>query len=113
MRAGADGVLRLDWSPLLPRLADETRPPAERAAHFHASLAHAIVDIALVVQSVEEFEAIGLTGGVFQNALLAEAATAGLARHGLAAHLPEMLPMGDGGLAAGQIADAAALEAGE
>ncbi len=55
------------------------------------------------------FDAVGLTGGVFQNRLLAERVIALLAACGIAAHLPETVPANDGGLAFGQIVEAAAL----
>src|SRR3569623_552875 len=38
------GLWRTDWAPLLPMLGDTTRPPAERAACFHLSLAQALVE---------------------------------------------------------------------
>ena len=45
---------------------------------------------------------VGLTGGVFQNRLLAELAVEGLERRGFRVLLPERVPCNDGGLSLGQ-----------
>ena len=49
---------------------------------------------------------MGLTGGVFQNRLLAERALDLLEQDGLRAHLPAKVPANDGGLAFGQLIEA-------
>jgi hydrogenase maturation protein HypF len=46
---------------------------------------------------------VGLTGGVFQNRLLAEQAIALLTAVGFRVHLPEQVPVNDAGIALGQI----------
>lgn len=102
-----DGLLVADWAPLLPKLKDAAMPVAIRAAQFHASLAHCIVAIARRVRERTSFDAIGLTGGVFQNKLLAELAMQLLAAAGFDAHLPGQIPCNDGGLALGQLIEAA------
>jgi hydrogenase maturation protein HypF len=48
---------------------------------------------------------LGLTGGVFQNKLLAELAVAQLAAAGFDVHLTEKLPCNDGGIALGQLVE--------
>jgi hydrogenase maturation protein HypF len=55
-------------------LADAARPAAERAASFHLSLAQALVEQARQLRAQTGVRSVGLTGGVFQNRLLAEAA---------------------------------------
>ena len=57
------------------------------------------------------FDAVGLTGGVFQNKLLAELAMQQLAAAGFEAYLPQQAPCNDGGLALGQLIEATASEA--
>jgi activator of 2-hydroxyglutaryl-CoA dehydratase len=52
-------------------LMDETRQ-AERAHVFHASLAQALADQAVLIHQRQPFQAIGLSGGVFQNRYLTE-----------------------------------------
>ncbi|MFN3545682.1 MAG: carbamoyltransferase HypF [Thiobacillus sp.] len=99
------GVWRSDWAPLLPLLADAARPVAERAACFHASLAQALVDQALRLREQTGIASVGLTGGVFQNRVLAEAAIARLEAAGFKVRLPERLPVNDAGLSFGQIVE--------
>jgi hydrogenase maturation protein HypF len=101
------GVLRIDWAALLPMLLDRTRPVQWRAAAFHASLARAIVQVARATHGARAFDVVGLTGGVFQNRVLAEAALQGLRDAGFRAHLPEWVPANDGGIAFGQIVESA------
>ncbi len=97
------GVWRSDWAPLLPMLADTARPVAERAARFHLSLAQALVDQAQQLRAQTGIQSVGLTGGVFQNRLLAEAAIDRLQAAGFAAHLPQRVPVNDAGLSFGQV----------
>jgi hydrogenase maturation protein HypF len=99
----AAGVWRADWTPLLPMLADDARPLAERAATFHLSLAQALVDQASRLREDTGLARVGLTGGVFQNRRLAEAAIAGLEAAGFAVCLPQRLPVNDAGLSFGQV----------
>ncbi len=101
LASDAAGLWRTDWSPLLPMLTD-SRPVAERAACFHLSLAQALVDQARQLRAQTGIEAIGLTGGVFQNRVLAEAAVARLEAAGFAVHLPRRIPVNDAGLSFGQ-----------
>jgi hydrogenase maturation protein HypF len=99
----AAGIWRADWSPLLPRLTDNAIPVAERAASFHLSMAQALVDQAIQLRMQTGISSVGLTGGVFQNRLLAEAAIVGLEAAGFAVHLPQRLPVNDAGLSFGQV----------
>jgi hydrogenase maturation protein HypF len=99
----AAGVWRSDWAPLLPMLGDATRPTAERAAGFHLSLAQALVDQAKQLRAQTGIQAVGLTGGVFQNRVLAEAASSRLEAAGFKVHLPQRVPVNDAGLSFGQV----------
>jgi hydrogenase maturation protein HypF len=96
-------IWRTDWTPLLPMLADDTVPVAERAARFHLSLAQALVDQAQQLRAQTGIRTVGLTGGVFQNRVLAEAAIELLEAAGFAVHLPRRLPVNDAGLSFGQV----------
>jgi hydrogenase maturation protein HypF len=100
-----DDILRSDWAPLLDMLADRTLPPSLRAGIFHESLARALAAQVVALAQCETFDAVGLTGGVFQNRLLAERTTALVAEAGITCHLPQMLPANDGGLAYGQLVE--------
>ncbi len=97
------GVWRSDWAPLLPMLTDPTRSVADRAASFHLSLAQVLVDQARQLQARTGFQTVGLSGGVFQNRLLAEAAIQKLEAAGFAVRLPQQVPVNDAGLSFGQI----------
>jgi hydrogenase maturation protein HypF len=99
----AAGIRRTDWAPLLPMLTDTTRPVAERAACFHFSLAQAMLEQARQLHEQTGIQSVGLTGGVFQNRVLAEAAIARLEAAGFAVHLPRRIPVNDAGLSFGQV----------
>jgi len=97
------GVWRTDWAPLLPMLADATRPAAERAARFHLSLAQTLVEQAQQLRAQTGIQSVGLTGGVFQNRLLAEVAIRLLEAAGFDVRLPRRIPVNDAGLSFGQV----------
>jgi len=101
------GIRRTDWAPLLPVLADRGLAASLRAGIFHESLARALCDQAAALIQSEAVDAVGLTGGVFQNRLLAERAIALLSERGIQARLPAAIPANDGGLAFGQLVEAA------
>ncbi|MCE3284303.1 MAG: hydrogenase maturation protein HypF [Steroidobacteraceae bacterium] len=101
-----EGVLRLDWAPLVRWLV--THPdvePADRAGAVHAALAAAIVTTAETLRVQHGCATVGLTGGVFQNRLLGEWAAAALDERGFRVLMPVQLPCNDGGLSYGQVAD--------
>lgn len=101
------GLLTVDWKPLIPAMLNNTVPVAHRAMQFHLSLAASIAAQAQRIRESAPFDRVGLTGGVFQNKLLAELALARLADAGFQAHLPERAPCNDGGIALGQLVEAA------
>jgi hydrogenase maturation protein HypF len=105
-----DGVWRSDWAPLVADLEDESRSIAERAGRFHATLADSLLAQALRAREEQGVDAIGLTGGVFQNRLLCDLACARLAAKDFDTRLPTRLPANDGGLAFGQVVEAGARE---
>ncbi len=79
------------------------------AARFHAGLAHATARACAVAAERHGIRTVVLSGGVFQNRRLLERAAAELLDGGLRVLTPERLPPGDGGIAYGQAAVAAAL----
>jgi hydrogenase maturation protein HypF len=101
-----NGLLVADWTPLLHALRCEQVPVPQSALQFHQSLANCIVAQAQRIRTNISFDAVGLTGGVFQNKLLAELALQQLAAAGFEAHLPQQAPCNDGGLALGQLIEA-------
>lgn len=103
LREDKTGLLIADWEPLLHALLRDEPPVAQRALQIHISLARLIVEQARVIHARQPFDAVGLTGGVFQNKLLSELAQAQLQVAGWTAYLPEQAPCNDGGIALGQI----------
>ena len=102
-------VLRTDWAPLLPILADSSLAPRERASLFHSTMAQALVDQAVRLQSQFTFQAVGLSGGVFQNRQLTELVLGKLQQAGFDCRLHRDIPANDGGLCFGQIMEALAV----
>ncbi len=101
-----EGLLLADWTPLLHALRRNEVPVAQRAMQFHLSLAHSIVAQTQYIHQRMPFDAVGLTGGVFQNKLLAELAIQELGAAGFEVHLQQHTPCNDGGLALGQLIEA-------
>lgn len=99
----ASGLLRFDWEPLVALLQDARVGAAARAAMFHSIVAATMVAIAEQQRALSGVDAVGLTGGVFQNARLTGLAHALLTRKGFRVRLTERLPCNDGGLGYGQI----------
>ena len=102
------GVLRSDWKPLLDVLGDGGLPPEQRAGIFHESMARALLDQALEARKSAEFDAVGLSGGVFQNRRLTERVVELLTGSGIEVRLHRDIPANDGGLCFGQIIEAMA-----
>lgn len=97
------GLLRSDWSPLLPILLDATLSIADRAAAFHYSLARALLAQAIELKQRHGDFAIGLSGGVFQNRFLCEQVMQQCQQAGFRVYLPQQIPINDAGLCYGQI----------
>jgi hydrogenase maturation protein HypF len=104
----AEGVLRADWSGLIPMLADPDLPVPERSARFHDSLARTALAVYRAVAADTAVAGIGATGGVLQNRVLADRMGALFEEAGPALVLPRRLPANDAGIAFGQIVEFAA-----
>jgi hydrogenase maturation protein HypF len=104
----ADGVLRTDWSPLIPMLTDDELSASARAESFHSSMARIVLDQAQSLARIGRIDRVGLTGGVFQNRVLTEQAARLLERHGFEVVLAEELPANDAAISFGQIAEVCA-----
>lgn len=97
--------LQIDWKPAVARIVGDVRggvAAATIAARFHAGVAAAIVDVCTRLRSTTGISTVGLTGGVFQNALLVELTVKALQAAGFDVLLHERVPPNDGGLALGQ-----------
>ncbi|MEX2114261.1 MAG: hypothetical protein WD845_13800, partial [Pirellulales bacterium] len=95
----------LDWRPLVESVLEDRRaglPVGMIAMRFHRALAGGIVAIAEHARLP-----VALCGGCFYNQVLTELVVERI-RRGCTLATPGVIPVGDGGLAAGQLAIAAA-----
>jgi hydrogenase maturation protein HypF len=106
--ARQDGVLEVDWRPLINHLMKVNESVVEGAARFHESLAESLLQQALEISRQRPVDAVGLCGGVFQNRRLTEACVQRLEMHGIQVVLGERLPVNDAGLSFGQVVEIAA-----
>jgi hydrogenase maturation protein HypF len=105
--ARESGSLVLDPRPTIRAIVEELSagaPVAMIAARFHNTLARATAE---ACEQLGEYTVV-LSGGVFQNRRLLEGTAGRLAAAGVRVLTPERLPPGDGGIAYGQAAVAAA-----
>lgn len=102
-RRDPDGVLRCDWRPLIRHLCKARLTPSRRAADLHATLVRALRRQADAARSASGVTTLGLTGGVFQNRRLTEAAMAALTGDGFTVLLHERLPCNDAAISVGQV----------
>ncbi len=98
-----ESCLQTDWQPLLSRLQDEALSCHARAALFHSSLAHALLQQALAIRQRHGINIVTLSGGVFQNRVLTEQAHSLLCENAFSVHLAQRLPLNDAGISFGQI----------
>ncbi|MDA1233113.1 MAG: hypothetical protein O2856_20300, partial [Planctomycetota bacterium] len=112
-RHSDDDVIRIDWRPIVRQIIDDIaagRSASASAMQFHRVIASAV---AMIVGKFPAYPVV-LSGGCFQNRILTELVADKLQRQSRTVSTPSTIPCNDGGLAAGQIAIAAArLEANE
>jgi len=80
----------------------EGRPPAEAAAAFHNGLASALVTQARRAAADHGLRTVALSGGTFQNQLLAARVATSLEKGGLEVLTHRRVPPNDGGISLGQ-----------
>ena len=105
------GGIVLDPRPLVAAIVCDLargRPAGEVAGRFHRTIAAATLEVCRTLRGVTGFERVCLSGGVFQNDLLTSDLVARLETVGFEAFLPREAPVGDGGIALGQVLVAAA-----
>lgn len=96
---------QIDWAPLIRHMLNQKLSAAQRAADWHESMANALLAVSELARKEHGVEHIGLSGGVFQNRVLSERALCLLEKNGFVCHLPERVPVNDGGLCVGQVVE--------
>ena len=94
-----DGLLELDTRPLIVDAFES----GDVAARFHAGFAALIAEAAIAAAADAGLDRVVLGGGVFQNDRLTTELGARLTAAGLRVFLPRQVPIGDGGIALGQV----------
>jgi hydrogenase maturation protein HypF len=98
-----------DWRPVVSAIVNDLQRnvnPGVIAMRFH----RAVANLAIAQANADPQLPLVTGGGVFQNAVLMELMAVGLSARRAGWLRPRALPPGDGGLAAGQLAVAAARE---
>jgi hydrogenase maturation protein HypF len=106
-----EGLLVYDPRPTIVALLEGLvagDPPARQAARFQATVQAVTRELCGEARRETGLGVVCLSGGVFQNARLADGLLAGLVRDGFEVHINEAVPVNDGGIAYGQAAVAAA-----
>ena len=96
----------IDWEPMIRSILDERRrgsPAARISVQFHNALAEAALTLARRHRCAQ----VVLTGGCFQNVLLAQRVRSRLLEAGFQVYTHSQVPPGDGGIALGQVLVAA------
>ena len=102
---------RVAGGDLVLAVLEDLRAGVDRAvvaARFHHGVARALVAGCRAARAATGLDTVALSGGVFQNLLLLEAAVAGLAADGFRVLLHGRVPPNDGGISLGQAAVAGA-----
>jgi len=81
---------------------DKSTAPEVIARKFHNAIVNAVVSISELLRKETSVKTVALTGGVFQNALLAEGCFHRLSEKGFIPLLHQTVPPNDGGIALGQ-----------
>jgi hydrogenase maturation protein HypF len=86
------------------QLTESKGDPQDRAHSYVTALVQGLVDVAVEEAQKHDIEHIGISGGVSYNATISAMAKSMIERSGLRFVCHDVLPNGDGGVAAGQCA---------
>lgn len=109
--ATVDGRLVLDTRPIVAGVVKDLirgRSAGEVAGRFHRTLAAAILEMSRAIRGGTGLSRVVLGGGVFQNDLLLSDVVARLETCDFEVYVPRRTPVGDGGIALGQVLVASA-----
>jgi hydrogenase maturation protein HypF len=105
-----EGIMEIDWEPLIPMLLDSRQPVSVRATCFHNSLAHSLLNLANRFRDKYGIIQVGLSGGVFQNRVLCEQVFSLLNAEDFQVFLGKKIPCNDAALSFGQIIEIATMD---
>jgi hydrogenase maturation protein HypF len=102
------GMLEIDWAPLLRKMCNGDMSKAYRAGYFHRVMANTVVQVVLDIRKDQTVDNVGFSGGVFQNRLLGELILDQFKALDIEVIQPAGMPVNDGGLSYGQVMEYAA-----
>ncbi|HUX58470.1 MAG TPA: carbamoyltransferase HypF [Bacteroidales bacterium] len=91
---------------------EKGKPVGEISAAFHNTVARVVVEAVKIISQMSGIRKIVLSGGTFQNKYLSEKIITELSDEKYFVYFHNQVPCNDGGLAMGQVAVAAARQAG-
>jgi hydrogenase maturation protein HypF len=101
-----EGTVVLDPRPIVASVVRDLRRgrhPGEVADRFHRTMAVATLEMCTAIRTSTGLSRIGLSGGVFNNDRLTTDLVARSEAAGFEVYLPREAPVGDGGIALGQV----------
>jgi hydrogenase maturation protein HypF len=101
-----DGLVQIDTRDLIAAVLDaidRRDSPGAIAGRFHASLAAAVARACSTLRDDSGLDRVVLGGGVFHNDLFTSELTRRLTATGFTVFCPREVPVGDGGIALGQV----------
>ncbi len=102
-----DGKGTIKTEPVIRKLVEELLSggsPAAISSRFHLGVAELITTVAADARDKRNLNRVALSGGVFQNMFLLEAASSRLAEQGFEVLTHSRVPTNDGGISLGQAA---------
>jgi hydrogenase maturation protein HypF len=100
------GKIVVDTRPIVRAVVRDLRKgrsAGEVAGRFHRTMAAVILAVCRLMRGATGLSRVCLGGGVFQNELLVSDVTARLSSCGFEVFVPSEVPVGDGGIALGQV----------